>query len=97
MYPQGLRPFLQYVAEKFPGVDIIITECGVSVPGENNMTLTEIVNDTYRSDFFKGIYESLSLAVLSDKLPIISFLGWSLLDNVKIKNKNLTLLIIILV
>jgi beta-glucosidase len=79
-YPGGLRGLSNWVHSKYK-MDVWITECGTSVKGEKDLTLDQIVNDTYRSGFYKGVLSSLEDAVKIDNTPIKAFMAWSLLDN----------------
>ena len=54
---------------------------GTSVPGEQNLTPAQQVNDPFRRDFWAGHLQALSDAILIDKLPVKAFLAWSLIDN----------------
>lgn len=80
VYAPGLRLVLSYVAKAF-NMDIMVTECGTSVPGEANMTIAQVTNDVFREDFFTSHLKQLSDSILIDKLPIKAFLAWSLFDN----------------
>ncbi|KAJ3364094.1 hypothetical protein HDU91_002718 [Kappamyces sp. JEL0680] len=79
-YPVGIRGISRWAAN-YSSLDIFITECGISVPNELAMTLSQVVSDSFRQTFFDGITAALSDAILVDKLPIKTFLAWSLMDN----------------
>jgi beta-glucosidase len=81
VYGPGLRGLLKFLAAEFKGFDIFITECGVSVPNEQNMTPEETLNDPFRLDFWQSHLKSLQDAILVDKVPVKMFLAWSLFDN----------------
>lgn len=66
----------------------MITECGTSVPNEMSMTLDQVVADTFREDFFRGIVTHLTAAVVEDKVPITAFLAWALFEYFLIIFKN---------
>lgn len=59
----------------------MITECGISVPGEINFTIAEATADTYRQQFFTDIVSNLSEAILTDGNNVTAFIAWSLFDN----------------
>jgi beta-glucosidase len=76
----GLRVLLNYVSKHFK-MDIMITECGVSVPNEPNLTPSEIINDQFRQKFFIDHIKALTDSILIDKVPVKAFISWSLFDN----------------
>ncbi|KAI8905065.1 glycoside hydrolase superfamily [Gorgonomyces haynaldii] len=81
VYAPGLRGLLRFLHKEYPSLDLIVTECGTSGPGEQNLSPQQQVNDQFRLDFFKNHLQALSDAVLLDKLPVKGFLAWSLFDN----------------
>ncbi|KAJ2995989.1 hypothetical protein HDV02_000275, partial [Globomyces sp. JEL0801] len=80
VYPVGIRGLLNWINKTFK-MEIVVAECGTSVPNEANMTIAQAVDDKFRQSFFEGITEHFSKAVREDKLPVSMFLGWALLDN----------------
>lgn len=86
VYPQGMRRIAQWISKAYPDKDIWITENGVSVPGEDKMSLDQIVNDTFRVNFFKEHLDQLVILLTQDKLPVRAYLAWSLLDNFEWKS-----------
>lgn len=70
-----------YVHNAFPKLDIIITECGTSVPNEPNMSIPLIKNDTFRQKFFMDHIKALKESINIDKVPIKAFISWALFDN----------------
>lgn len=81
LYPVGIRGLTKWASSYYNGMDVFVTECGTSVPNELNLKLDEIIDDTFRQDFFSQIVSNLTEAVLVDKTPIKAFLAWALLDN----------------
>ncbi|KAI8899868.1 glycosyl hydrolase family protein [Globomyces pollinis-pini] len=80
IFTPGIRGILKWLHKTFPQ-DIFITECGTSVKNEDKMSLAEVVNDSFRQNFFEGITNHISQAVNIDKVPLKAFLAWSLVDN----------------
>ena len=80
VYGPGLRSALKFVAKTFP-LDIMVTECGVSVPGEAQMTPQQVHDDTFRLNFWVSHLQALEDAILIDNVPVKAFLAWSLFDN----------------
>ena len=68
-------------ANEYYKMPIFITECGVSVPNEINMTQEQATADTFRQQFFTDIVSNLSEAILTDKADVKAFIAWSLFDN----------------
>jgi beta-glucosidase len=44
-------------------------------------SISNRLNDASRQRFFSGITAALKDAIMTDKVPITSFIAWSLLDN----------------
>ncbi|KAJ3320026.1 hypothetical protein HDV06_005760 [Boothiomyces sp. JEL0866] len=80
IYYPGIRGMSNWVYKTY-NMTVMISECGVAVPGEQTLPLSKLIRDEYRVEFYTGILKSLSEAVLIDKTPISMFLAWSLLDN----------------
>ena len=49
-------------------MDIIVTECGTSVPNEPSMTTSQIASDTFRQSFFTDHIKALTDAINIDKV-----------------------------
>jgi beta-glucosidase/6-phospho-beta-glucosidase/beta-galactosidase len=82
IYPSGIRDIMRYVVQRYNGMELIITECGTSEPNEQNETnIDTIIQDDFRTNFFRGITSSLRDAVTIDRTPIKAFLAWALIDN----------------
>lgn len=78
-YPPGLRSCLRKIVEMGPGLNIFITENGfcasVSTPeqqytSEKNMLIV-----------LEGIVAEMYKAINNDKIPLIGYAAWSLMDN----------------
>ena len=79
-YAPGLRGMIKFFHKRF-NLDIYVTECGVSAPGEATKNAAGIMNDEFRVQFFRNHTEQLVLAIKEDKIPVKAFLVWSLFDN----------------
>jgi beta-glucosidase/6-phospho-beta-glucosidase/beta-galactosidase len=77
VYGPGLRTILNFVSKTFK-MDIMVTECGTSVPNEGNLTQQQVTSDTFRSNFFQSHLQALAEAITLDKIPVKAFLAWSL-------------------
>lgn len=82
IYPPGMRGVLQWVSQRY-GDPIYITENGVDVPGEANMTLPAVLNDTFRSAYYEAYLENVHKAITIDGVDVRGYFAWSLLDNVE--------------
>ena len=49
--PSGIHDLLHWLSDRYDYPPIYITENGVDVPGESQMTLEQALNDTFRVDF----------------------------------------------
>lgn len=63
------------------GKPIYITENGCPCPGEDQMTVDESVNDTYRIRYFESHLDAIGLSIGEDGSDIRGYFAWSLLDN----------------
>jgi beta-glucosidase len=59
---------------------IYITENGCDVPGENDMTLDTVLDDTFRIEYYRLYLLEMERA-MSDGVDIRGYYAWSLMDN----------------
>lgn len=78
--PGLFRKHLTRVYRKY-GKPIYVTENGCPCPGEENMSVKEAVNDTYRIRYFQDHIDAVSLARNEDGSDIRGYFAWSLMDN----------------
>jgi len=78
--PYGIRYMLGWISKRYGHPAIYITENGVDVPGESNMTLDQALNDTFRVNFYQNYTDNVMLAV-GDGVDVRSYFAWSLMDN----------------
>lgn len=79
--PAGFRKLLNWISERYGHPRIMVTEFGTSIVGENDLTYPEILDDEFRSEYFRGYIKSLAEAVAQDGVNAIGALCWSLMDN----------------
>jgi beta-glucosidase len=79
--PDGMYQLLVYIKKHYNSPPVIITENGVDVPNENNMTLAEAINDVFRVSYYGGYLQAVSDAIYKDKVNVQGYFAWSLLDN----------------
>lgn len=78
--PFGFKALLKYIDEKYNRPDIIITENGWSVKGEENMTMDQIIHDVTRIDYYQGYLDNMVQAI-KEGVRIKGYISWTLLDN----------------
>jgi len=83
VYPQGLRATLNYVNKRYKPKDMVLSESGVDGPGESKLEGDAAIDDTFRTDYFKGYVQAAVDAVEKDKVPLSLYIGWSLLDGLE--------------
>ncbi len=52
--PSGIHDILLWVQKRYNNPVILITENGVDVPGESDLSLEDALHDTFRIDFYSG-------------------------------------------
>nr|XP_034826458.1 myrosinase 1-like [Maniola hyperantus] len=73
-YPEGMRKQLAWVKEQYGDVEVIITENGYSSKGYN-------LQDYDRIKYYREHLEQVLLSIHEDKVNIIGYIAWSLIDN----------------
>lgn len=76
--PKGFGKLLRWVWQRYH-VPIYMTENGTTAKGETAPT-EEVLNDTFRVEFFHGYLQELALAV-KDGVDIRSYFAWTFTDN----------------
>jgi len=79
--PDGMRQLLKYIKHRYNSPEIIISENGVDVPDEHNMTVAQAINDTFRIEYFGSYLTAISQAIAVDQVNVKGYFAWSLLDN----------------
>ena len=51
--PSGLKSMLSWISKRYQRPELWVTENGVAVPGESNMTREAALNDWARLEFFR--------------------------------------------
>ncbi|BDA42216.1 beta-glucosidase 1B [Coccomyxa sp. Obi] len=72
---------LNYYTSMYHPEEIVVTENGMDVKGEDAMTLAQALHDTARINFFRDYISEAVDAVKIDKVPMTGYFVWSLLDN----------------
>ncbi|XP_066142948.1 myrosinase 1-like [Euwallacea fornicatus] len=74
VYPASIRIVLNYIKDTYKIPEIFITENGYSNAGGS-------LNDTDRISFLKDVLHQVRLAMCEDKINIVGYTYWSLLDS----------------
>jgi beta-glucosidase len=78
--PWGLRKILNFVWNRYH-VPIYITENGVPVAGEAQMSLPSLLDDQARVDYICSYLDAMKAAVIDDGVDVRSYFAWTLTDN----------------
>lgn len=78
--PSGMLAALKWVDERYNKPTILITENGCDIIGENDTPLPDVLNDSFRVNYFRNYLESVGRAI-EIGINIIGYFAWSLLDN----------------
>ncbi len=81
--PWGFRSLLKYIHDTWTGekgIPIYITENGFAGQDEGKKSLSGIVDDKERQDYFEGYLHAMLCAIKEDKVSIKGYFGWSLLE-----------------
>ena len=76
--PWRFRRMLNWVAHRYPGLTIYVTENGCANPIK---TEEDNQNDQFRVDFLRGYLAALDQAKCEDSVPVGGYFCWSLMDN----------------
>ncbi|CAL8463585.1 g3119 [Coccomyxa elongata] len=79
--PWGFRLMLNWVNNRYHPSEIVVTENGISMKGENDMPLAQALEDTQQVNFYRDYIAAATDAVKYDKVPMTGYFAWSLLDN----------------
>lgn len=79
--PSGFRNLLNWISQRYGKPKIYVTENGTSLKGENDMSREEILQDTFRVQYFADYVEALRQAVVADGVDVKGYMAWSLMDN----------------
>ncbi|BDA42217.1 beta-glucosidase 34 [Coccomyxa sp. Obi] len=79
--PWAFRFILNWVNNMYHPEEIVVTENGMDVKGEDAMPLAQALNDTTRINNFREYILAANDAVITDKVPMTGYFAWSLIDN----------------
>ncbi|KAK5730686.1 hypothetical protein LTR15_000623 [Elasticomyces elasticus] len=79
--PPGFRSLLKWISDRYDRPMIYVTENGTSLKGENDLSKEEILQDEFRSEYFRGYVNALTEAVTLDNVDCRGYMAWSLMDN----------------
>jgi beta-glucosidase/6-phospho-beta-glucosidase/beta-galactosidase len=78
--PRGLYFFCRYYADEFPGRPIVIAENGMALRRSRDNSYSHRRDNISRSEFLRLHIEEV-IRIVSDGIPLIGYLHWSLFDN----------------
>jgi len=79
--PWGIRKMLNWVADRYDNPPLYITENGCDVPNESQIPFPQVLNDTFRIDFYSQYISNVSAALNEDNVDVRGYFAWSLMDN----------------
>ncbi|XP_023951781.1 myrosinase 1 isoform X2 [Bicyclus anynana] len=74
VYPEGMRKMMSWVKQQYGDYPILITENGFSSTGSQ-------LDDHQRVDYIKNYLEQILLAMYKDKVKVMGYTAWSLIDS----------------
>ena len=78
--PPGFRVLLKWISDRYNRPMIFVTENGTSIKGENDMSKEEILQDSFRADYFRGYVNAMAEAVTLDGVDCRGYMAWSLME-----------------
>lgn len=77
----GFRKLLKWLSDRYGRPKIIVTENGTSVKGENDLPLDQLLNDEFRTQYFRDYVAAMADAYTLDGVNVRGYMAWSLMDN----------------
>jgi len=79
--PDAMRKYLNHVKTHYKVENVYVTEFGVDVDGESDMTKEDALKDTYRQEYYRRYMKQVALAKKEDDVNVKGVFAWSLMDN----------------
>lgn len=79
-YAIGFRRLLNWLSSRYGKPRILVTENGTSLKGENDLPLEKLLEDDFRTWYFREYIGALVDARCEDGVNAIGYLAWSLLE-----------------
>lgn len=76
----GFRKLLKWLSDRYGYPKILVTENGTSVLGENDMKLEELLDDEFRSWYFREYIGAMADAFTLDGVNVRGYMAWSLME-----------------
>jgi beta-glucosidase len=77
--PWSQAKMLQYLSKRY-STAILISSSGTQVPGEEGQTLPNVLQDTFRIEYYRAYLDSVCSAVASGSTKVLGWYAWSLFD-----------------
>ena len=78
--PWSQKRMLQYLSAHYKGAPILISSSGTQVPGEERQQLPDVLQDSFRVEYYRTYLDSVCDAVASGGANVIAWYAWSLFD-----------------
>jgi beta-glucosidase len=79
--PDAIRMYLNHIKDYYNVSNIYITEFGVDVAGESDMSKEVALKDEYRQEYYQRYMYQVALAAQEDNVRVKGIFAWSLMDN----------------
>ncbi|KAK2799272.1 hypothetical protein FQN50_008548 [Emmonsiellopsis sp. PD_5] len=79
--PLGFRKLLKWLSDRYGRPKIYVTENGTSLKGENDLPLDKLLDDEFRTEYFRGYIGAMADAYTLDNVNVRAYMAWSLMDN----------------
>jgi len=75
VYPPGFRKLMNYIKNTYGDIEIWIIENGVDAPNESNLPFEDIINDTFRKNYYQNYIPQLRDAITIDNVKLMRATG----------------------
>lgn len=76
----GFRKLLKWLSDRYGRPKIYVTENGTSLKGENDLPLDQLLDDEFRTQYFRDYIDAMADAYTLDGVNVRAYMGWSLLE-----------------
>ncbi|RAL05278.1 glycoside hydrolase family 1 protein [Aspergillus ibericus CBS 121593] len=80
-YAIGFRKLLKWLSDRYDQPKIYVTENGTSLKGENDLPLEQLLQDEFRTQYFRDYIAAMADAYTLDGVNVRGYMAWSLMDN----------------
>lgn len=76
----GFRKLLKWLSERYNYPKIYVTENGTSLKGENDLPLEQLLQDDFRTQYFRDYIGAMADAYTLDGVNVRAYMAWSLME-----------------